>query len=158
MKGNRKKYTGWLWPIFVLAALLLTGCKAKGGDTITGVIFDRGHGSMWGNQFYIELVAEEIVLARYFPQNSQEQQVSEHLPITAEQWTDICTAVQALELKEDRPSLLDKLFRRSKLDGGETRTLTLIWDGETKITYQWPNDPRAMELEALLERLVVLSE
>lgn len=128
---------------------------------ITGIRFDRGHGSAWGNQFYIEVCADEIVLARYFPEESQEQEVCEHIPITPEQWNEICLAIQALNLTKDRPSLWQKLWESKKLDGGEYRNLTLVWKtskGEKEINYQWPSDQQANALEELLEQLVAASE
>lgn len=158
MKGNGSKHTVRVWPLFMIAALLLTGCKAKEDSKIIGVIFERGHGSTWGNQFYIEVRADEIVLARYFPENSQDKEVCEHIPITPEQWNAVCMAVQALELKEDRPSLWQKLWKSRKLDGGEYRVLTVIWVEEVEIAYQWPNNQQSKDLETLLEQLVVTSE
>lgn len=155
---NDKKHTVRGWPLFVMMALLLTGCGAKEDSMITGVIFDRGHGSAWGNLFYIEVCADEIALARYFPENSQDQEVCQHKPITPEQWSAVCTAVQALDLMEDRPSLWQKLWKSRKLDGGEYRTLTVIWDENTEISYEWPDHQQAKELELLLEQLVVTSQ
>lgn len=145
----------------LLAGVMLlgfTGCGTKEAGVMTGLRFDRGHGSVWGNQFYIEVCADEIVLVRYFPENSQDQEVCEHMAITPEQWTKICTAVQALDLKEDRPSLWQKLWESRKLDGGEYRALTVIWDGNVEIAYEWPNNQQATELETLLEQLVETSQ
>ena len=56
--------------VFALLILLLTGCAAKEEDAVTGIIFERGHGSAWGNQFYIQLEAEQIVSASYIPEAS----------------------------------------------------------------------------------------
>ena len=158
MKGDGKKHTVRVWPLFVMVALLLTGCKAKEDSKITGVVFNRGHGSTWGNQFYIEVCADEIVMARYFPENSQDQEVCEHIPITPEQWNEVCMAVQALDLEEDRPSLWQKLWKSRKLDSGEYRTLTVIWDKKVETAYQWPENQQSKDLETLLEQLVMTSE
>lgn len=160
-RSLRPKRAGRIFVLLLLSAVLglsITGCGQKECEVMTGIRFDRGHGSIWGNQFYIEVQADEIVLARHFPENSQNQKVCEHMPITPEQWNEVCMAVQALVLKEDRPSLWQKLWKSRMLDGGEYRTLTVVWDEEVEIAYQWPNNQQSKDLETLLERLIVTLE
>lgn len=118
MRENGKKHIVRVWAFFAMTALLLTGCKAKEDGEITGGIFDRGHGSAWGNQFYIEVCADEIVLARYFPENSQDQETCEHILITPKQWSEICVSIQSMDLQEDRIRLWQDLWKSHKLDGG----------------------------------------
>lgn len=130
-------------------ALLLSGCSAGGGEAVTGIKFERGHGSAWGNQFYIEVNAEEIVIARYIPAGTTELRTVEHLPITETRWQSLCAAVERLPLKKAR-SLLGESH---KLDGGEYRNLTLLRDGK-ETAYRWPDTPEAQQLEQLLEALV----
>lgn len=151
------KKTGSVFAVIMLSAVLgltLTGCSPKENEVITTIRFERGNGSTWGDQFYIEVASDEIILARYFPENAQDQETCEHIPITTEQWTEILNAVQALDLKEVRPSLWQRLWKNHKQDGNEFRTLTVIWDKAGEITYQWPNDQKSQDLEALLEQLM----
>lgn len=139
---------------------MMVGCASKNStETLSKITFDRGHGSMWCHQFYIEVTENEIVCARYFPEGSSEQTTCQHIPITAQQWNELVAAVRALEpeLKEDQPSLWQKLFNSQKADGGEYRKLTLSrkTDGsEESVAYQWPASAAARELEALLEALL----
>lgn len=151
----------WVLLMLLVSAVLgvaAAGCGQKENEVMTGIRFDRGHGSAWGNQFYIEVCADEIVLARYFPENARDQKVCEHIPITPEQWNEICELVQAMDLKENRVSLWQLLWKNRKLDGGEYRALTVIWDENVEIAYQWPDNQQAKDLEALLEQLAVTSE
>lgn len=130
-------------------ALLLSGCNAGECDPITGIKFERGHGSAWGNQFYIEVSPEAIVVLRYIPAGATELQTVEQLPITETQWQSLRAAVEQLPLKKAR-----SLFGEShKLDGGEYRKLTLLRDGK-ETAYRWPDTPEAQQLEQLLEALV----
>ncbi len=140
--------------IFTLAAAM-TGCSREEDRVMTGIRFDRGNGSVWGTQFYIEVRAGEILLTRYFPEGAAQQQTREHIPITAGQWSALCEAVQALELKEARSSFWQNLFP-SPQDGGEYRSLTVFWQspqGETEVTYRWPAGEQAAALESLLRQL-----
>lgn len=136
-------------------AVFLSACAAPGKDArLCRITFDRGHGTLWGNQFYIEICPEEIVLMRYFPAGSTEQTTKEHVPITAEEWASLSAAVRALPLKEDRPGFWSRLWKNRKLDGGEYRKLTLQWQSGNSvqtICYQWPAGQQAEALEQLLE-------
>lgn len=139
----------------VLCCTALLACTRDGG-VLTGIRFDRGHGSAWGNQFYIEVHPQQIAQLRYIPEESGELTVCENIPITGEQWQQLAEAVGALELKEKRNTWREALFGAARQDGGEYRTLTLLWErkSETKeITYQWPRSDQANALEALLEGL-----
>ena len=44
-----------------------------------------------------------------------------------------------------------------KLDGGEYRTLTVIWDEKAETAYRWPNDQQSKDLETRLEQLIMTS-
>ena len=136
-----------------LALALLAGCDAKADDPITGIKFDRGHGSMWGNQFYIEIRQEQIVTANYIPEGTADLVSVQNIPITPEQWEALTALLEQLPLEKARTNLSEK----NKLDGGEYRRLTLIREsrkGEKEYTYRWPSGEKANELEALLEQLV----
>lgn len=144
-------------PVFLVAACLaafLTGCGARNSDgVLVRIIFDRGHGSMWGNQFYIELCEEEIICIRYFPEGSSEQVTETEIPLTQEMWEQLVSTVQELELKPERITL----GKAQVLDGGEYRKLTLSWETggkEKRVHYSWPSSPAAQKLEALLEGLI----
>lgn len=140
----------------LLSLAVLAGCRNDDPGVLAGVIFDRGHGSAWGNQFRVELVADEITLLQYIPEGSGDLETKEHLPLEAQQWNEISEAVQELELTEDRPTLLQKFFEGNKLDGGEYRKLILQWQQGEKVKeveYLWPEGEQAQKLEKLLEQL-----
>lgn len=132
-----------------LLALLLVGCGAEKETALTNVAFNRGHGSAWGNQFYIQISPREIEIARYIPEGSWELVTVEHLPITDDQWQEIKTTVEQLPLEKARQNIWEK----QKLDGSEFRELTLV-RGEKEVTYYWPNTPEAQQLEQFMEALL----
>ena len=135
--------------VLAFGALLLSGCSAKRNQELTAISFNRGHGSVWGNQFYIEISPVEIVTARYIPEGSWDLVTVEHLPITDAQWQTIKSAVEQLPLEKARTNI----WVKQKLDGSEFRELTLVW-GKKENTYYWPNKPEAQQLEALFEALL----
>lgn len=145
--------------LFLLSGVFLfslTGCRQEESGDMTQITFERGNGSTWGNQFYIEVCPRQILLVRYFPEGASQQQTKEQIPITREQWDTLFRAVQALELTPEKSSFLQNLFGGQKLDGGEYRKLTLVWQtdsGEKEITYRLPGGPQADRLEQLLEQL-----
>lgn len=129
--------------------LLLSGCNGKEDDAVTGIKFERGHGSVWGNQFYIEISDDEIVTARYIREGTGELVTEEHIPITDAQRQTIRTVAQQLPLEKERT----QLWGKRKADGTEFRKLTLIC-GTKETVYRWPNTPEANQLEQLLESMV----
>ena len=141
-----------VFPLFMMAALLLSGCGAKRNQELTTISFNRGHDSMWGNQFYIEISPVEIVIARYIPEGSWDLVTVEHLPITDTQWQTIKRTVEQLPLEKARTDIWEK----QKLDGSEFRELTLT-RGKKEITYYWPNTPEAQQLELFFETLLAES-
>lgn len=136
-----------LW-LFLLLPVLLAGCGGK-TEKLTGLTFDRGSGSTWGNQLYIVLTQTQIVTLRYIPAGTGELVTLEQLPITAEQWQTVVDALEKLQPEEEKTSWLGKLFE--KQDGGDYRRLTLTY-GEHSAVYRWPAD--GQQLEDLLEQLV----
>lgn len=136
---------------FLLGAILLAGCGAK-DESITGIKFNRGHGSMWGNQFYMDLAPTEIVCARYIPEGGWDLVTVEHIPITDARWQSIKSMVEQLPLEKARTDIWEK----QKLDGSEFRELTLVRGGK-EITYYWPNTPEAQQLEQHFETLLAES-
>ena len=129
---------------------LLTGCVSQSEDKVlTRLVFDRGHGSMWGNQFYIELCEEEIICIRYIPEGSAELVTQTEIPLTDQMWEQIVSAVGELELKPE------KAGKKQVLDGTEYRRLTLTWEiGGKEKTVNYSFSPAAQKLEALLESLI----
>ena len=130
----------------VLALFSLSGCRANDAP-VTGIIFQRGHGSAWGNQFSVEVNGTEIVTAEYL-ENGELVTVT-HVPISEARWQSICALIEQLPLEKARSDIWDK----HKLDGGEFRKLTLV-QGTTKTEYRWPDTAEAEQLEQLLEALV----
>ena len=140
----------FLWLFLFIPILLLTGCGEKPEQRkLTGLIFDRGNGSVWGNQLYISLTENQILTLRYIPAGSGEMQTLNQIPITPEQWQTVSQVLEQLQLEEEKPTLFGKLFQ--KQDGGDYRRLTLTY-GETSVTYRWPAE--GTQLESLLEQLV----
>ena len=149
MKKHCEKRKVSVLPIFLAAVLLLSGCNAKRNREIATIAFNRGHGSMWGNQFYLKISHEEIVTARYIPEGSWDLVTVEHLPITDTQWKTVTGIVELIPLEKTRTDIWEK----QKLDGSEFRELTLE-RGKKEITYYWPNTPESQHLEQLLENLL----
>lgn len=143
---------------------MLTSCSGEKGDvSLNRLVFDRGHGSMWGNQFYIEVTETEIVYAAYFPEGASEQTTCQNIPITEETWASIVSAVDTLkpELVKDTPTLWEKLAGSRKQDGGEYRKLTLSWQTSSNtedVLYKWPASSAATQLETLLQSLLENAE
>lgn len=140
----------FLWLFIFVPILLLTGCgREPVRSKLTGLTFDRGSGSVWGDQLYLCLTETEILTLRYIPEGSGELKTLERLPVTQEQWQAITSVLEQLTLEKEKDSLLGKLFQ--KQDGGDYRRLTLTY-GETSIIYRWPAE--GAQLESLLEQLV----
>jgi len=138
----------WLFLMLPVMMLLLPGC-GKDREPVTGLTFERGSGSVWGNQLYIRMTETEIVTLRYIPEGSGELVELENLPITQEQWQAVRDQLEQLTLEEEKPKLLGKLF--GKQDGADFRRLTVAYGAET-VTCRWPENGQA--LEGLLEQLV----
>jgi len=135
----------------------LSGCRGKADYALTGFIFDRGHGSAWGNQLYMEVRSTEIVVLNYISKETNQLETLERIPIQPEQWEALKTVLLNLKLQKDSLSWKEWLFKHNKLDGGEYRKLSLIYSGdgeETETKYRWPGNAAAQELEEMLEQLV----
>lgn len=136
-------------------SLLLAACAPPEAPVLTRLEWERGHGSMWGNQMFVAVTPEGIDEVRYVDSDSQLQTVRD-LPVTQQQWEELSELVQKLELKKEKPAWLEKLLKSSRLDGGEFHTLTLFWQtekGTQQVRYQWPSSGDADALETLLETL-----
>lgn len=149
MKRKYKKKPSRVLSLFVMTVLLLTGCDPKENHELTTIIFNRGHDSLWGNQFYIKIDSKEIVTAKYIPEGEWDLITVEHLPISDEQWQTLKMTVEQLPLEKARTDLWEK----QKFDGSEFRELTLVRK-EKEITYWWPNTPEAQQLEQFMEDLL----
>lgn len=133
----------------------MCGCgqaQSHSPATLTRLVLERGHGSMWGNQFYIDICPTQINQVRFFSPEDPggELLLRENISIPAEDWSALQAAVDALS-----PNLQKQKWpnaKRGKLDGGEFHKLTLTWD-QKEISYQWPADGSADGLEQLLENI-----
>ena len=142
---------------FLIAITGLSGCgrDITSSDSLVRITFDRSHGSLWGNQFCIDLMETEIVEAQFFRQGETEQTEVSRIPLSAEEWKKAEQAVLSLA-----PSLKEKKEKKGifqKSDGTEERTLTLIWEtenGEKTVVYDLPSTENAIALEEYLEALV----
>ena len=149
----------------ILAGVLLTGCSGpEPVRELAGVELDRGHGSMWGYQFYIRVNREEVESASWFPESAEGEFITvENVSIDPGQWQKIESMVLEMppQMEEVKPrpikELIDKMGMLPQvLDGGAYRNLTLTWsvDGETEeVEYVWTSSSQQMELEAMLEQL-----
>lgn len=143
----------------------LGGCAEKSIADVTPirVIFNRTHGSVWGDQFYMDICPEEITSTRFFSKInfSNEQVTQENVSITEEQWAAVEAAVTDLRplLEEVKnPSLLKRIInsRHPTVDGHLTRRLTLVFETDDEplsIEYNCPHSDQTTELEQLLEEL-----
>ena len=136
--------------------LLLTGCsggadmKNKIPGTLCGVEYSYRHGSMYGQDFYITLVPDEVVYASYFHEDLEtyhdEVEVS-HAALDAEDWNkvealvlDLYPVLQPVKEKSGFAKLIEKLLYGEEilvLDAG-SENLTLTWlteDGQIEVKY-----------------------
>ena len=113
----------------VLCMVMLSGCgkKVEEEGTLVGVIFERGHGSAWGNQFYMEVCEDEIIQANYISENSADLVTEEHIAITSEQWQEICNTIEKMELKKVRSIYI--------ITSEKTRNCTMVSHLRTSANY-----------------------
>jgi len=139
------------------------GKPAEQGE-MTRVVFARGHGSTWGNQFRMEVCPSEVSYLHYFRVGENEREFRElyALPIEETQWEQVQkAAMELLPLLQEQksPSLwarLEKAFGPIEVDGGKWWSLTLTWlvDGKEKdVQYVWTVCPETEAFEVLLEEM-----
>ena len=152
--------------IGVLAVLLLCsacGKQAEQGE-LSRVVFARGHGSTWGNQFRMEVCPTEVSYTHFFEKTEQGREFRElfAVPIEEAQWKQIETATRKLfpRLQEQKPPGLIKRLAQAlgpkEVDGGAWWSLTLTWmidDKPQEVQYLWPSCEEADALAQLLEEL-----
>ena len=152
--------------IGVLAVMLFCSACGKQAEPseLTRVIFARGHGSTWGNQFRMEVCPSKITYTHFFVKTEEGRAFKElyDIPMEDTQWKQIETAVMAvlpqLEVQKP-PSLLQRLTQAlgpKTVDGGAWHTLTATWrvNGEPKdVQYIWTASAEAEALQLLLEEL-----
>ena len=138
-----------------LAAGLLAGCGKEelSEENLSGITYNRSHGSMWGVQFYIDITEDEISYTHFFLPEEYEMIEGEAEEITKEEWEKIKNSVM-----EFLPDLEEKksggFLEGMVLDGGEEKSLTLTWEtekGEKEIEYIWPGGEAFDEFEKFLE-------
>lgn len=131
---------------------------------LTRVVYARGHDSVWGNQFRMDVCPSEVSYFHYFRQGDQEQEFRElyAVPIDQAQWDRIEEETLKLAplLKEQKPpGLLERLSKPlgpAELDGDAWWSLSLTWlqDGKPReVQYVWPSCEEADALEVILEEL-----
>ena len=152
--------------IGLLAMLLCCSACGKQAESseLTRVVYARGHGSTWGNQFRMDVCPTEITYTHFFvkTENGREFKELYAIPMEEAQWVQIRTAatevLPQLEVKK-QPSLLDRISQAigpKTVDGGEWHTLTVTWliDGEPKdVEYIWRATPETEAFALLLEEL-----
>ena len=121
--------------------------------TLVKFHYARGHGSVWGDQFRIEVCPTQIIQAFYFPERRGQPVEREQVPITQEQWLQLEAAVNALF-----PLLRKKRRQRSfQVDGTRFRNLTLTrqqWGRQRQYRYTCPDCPETNQLETLLQAMI----
>ena len=152
--------------IGLLAIVLL--CSACGNQAehreLSRVVYARGHGSTWGNQFRMEVCPTEVSYTHFFEKNEKGLEFRElfAVPIEEAVWGEIETEVMdllpQLEIQKP-PSLLKRLMEAvgpKTVDGGKWAYLTVTWlaDGEPEdVQYIWKATPEAEAFALLLEEL-----
>ena len=128
------------------------------------VIFDRGHGSVWGNQFFTELTAAELVITRFFdPADPTRTLLTRtNQALAPEEWPQLTAAIAALLPHLPTAKHRFRLFARKPFpaaaDGTAYRKLTLFFRSGRKlrtISASMPDCPEANAFEQLLEHLVL---
>lgn len=134
---------------------------AKNGQ-LTGLIFEHGHGSVWGIHFYINILGGRVIHTSYLSENTKNLVTKDNLNLDEAAWSKIEQAVQNVTpYIEKAPKRLNFFFPFKKpamLDGGEFVKLWLVWDNgkkKTKTEYTVKLSTALSELEALLKELVV---
>lgn len=130
----------------LVGALFMGGCSQKENEPTTPreapgklvrVIYERTNGSVYGDDFDVDVTADEILTANYFDEYEAEYQFIENQAITEEQWSKIEQVVLPMIAEIPpwkEPSKLDKLQSdlliddAQVLDGGDSQRITLVWD------------------------------
>ena len=150
------------WIGFLVVLLLCSACgKQAEPAELSRVVYARGHGSAWGNQFRMEVCPAEVSYLHYF-RDGQEFRELFAVPIDESQWEQVETAAMdlfpTLEVQK-QPNLLNRLAQAlgpKEVDGGDWWSLTATWlvDGEPKdVQYIWTNTAEAENFELLLQDL-----
>ncbi len=128
------------------------------------VIFDRGHGSAWGCQFYAELTPAEFVITRFFdPSDATRSLLTRtNLALAPEEWQQLTAAIAALLPHLPTAKHRFRLFARKPFpaaaDGTAYCKLTLFFRSGRKLrttSVPMPDCPEANAFEQLLEHLVL---
>ena len=124
----------------------IRGAKSE----LQGIIFQRGHGSVWGNQFYIHICPDEICQLRFLGYPGGEPVCQSHLPVARELWEQVKDAV-----RKTKPQKQKKKTRM--LDGSEYRKLTLMDHRGRKREYALPCSAETAALESILLPLIPIN-
>ena len=164
------------WLLLLLPMLILGGCgKTEEPPTpqpygkLAAITYSRTHGSMYGYDFYINLTPEEIDYTDYFLEG--DLLVKEEVPVEETHWQQAeALSLEALpKLREiqpkKEPNFFQKLFLREKevmlLDGGDSRSVTLVWqteNGEKTVGYSCPGGSTSALEEYLMQLAQTLGQ
>ncbi len=120
------------------------------------LIFDRGHGSVLDNQFYVELRKDGILRHSVVDHAAREIRIYNGLPLSDGDWTSVADAAALLELKKAPRRFFRKLFARPVVDGPRYWRLMLVTQKGKRLkktAYVWQHTEQYRALEQLLERI-----
>lgn len=130
--------------LLLLLLFSLSGCGADVTDeTLSGITYEYGNGSTWGDGFFITITEQEIVTLRCFMDG--EEIMASNIPIPPEAWEMIAHTVIDLAPEKDRSLPWEP---PGKLDGGDYRILTLTLEtksGMKDTVCKWPADGDLLE-------------
>ena len=152
--------------VLLVAMLFCTGCSGQTPQQkeLVRVVFARGHGSTWGNQFRVEICPSEVSYAHFFTRGKEGNEFHEltEVPIEADVWEQVEPAalqlLPQLQIKK-APGLWERLQQRfgpKTVDGGEWKKLKVTWlvNGELQETeYIWTSCAEADAFELLMEKV-----
>ena len=157
-----------------MAMLMFSGCggKAKAAapqplGTLAAIEYGRRVDMVWGENFSVRVIPEEIVFIDYFVEEDRDYQFGSGIPLEDGQWQQLETAALELlpgltEIKPKKETLWERLFKKEEpflLDGADSSTLSFDWkteDGIVSVSYRWKHDdPNAQQL---IEGLYALQE
>lgn len=159
--------------ISMLAALFMGGCNAEesSGMNITGTLvlvsYSRTNGSVWGDDFHVNMDEKEISYAMYHDGQQHDYHELYDMPITEEQWSQVEHSIRSM-MDDVRPVVQPTAWDRFKakflsrdvvlLDGGDSDRMMLVWEtesGDILETYLTKSSDSYYDLIDLLREMVI---